>query len=144
VKLIANSGRSFCVFAAVSTGVQAARTVCHWCHCERVQTPVQPREGPLCSTICQEFRGYISQPSYILSTFWQSSYAVFCFIVPYLWIHGCCRKCFDTVSWHSWKQEDAWPVIIEWWGACMAICQGSASDLYMVQLMPLPPHYVFH
>jgi len=32
---------------------------------------------------------------------------------------------------------------IEWWGAGMVIClESSANDLHMVQLMPLPPHYL--
>jgi len=32
---------------------------------------------------------------------------------------------------------------IEWWRVGIVICLGwSANDLYMLQLMPLPPHHL--
>jgi len=41
------------------------------------------------------------------------------------------------------RQEGIWPVKTEWWGTGLVIClQWGTNDLHMVQLMPLPPHYL--
>jgi len=42
-----------------------------------------------------------------------------------------------SVLWYWWLgvRKSIWPVKIEWW---------DASDLYMVQLMPMPPHLLPH
>jgi len=37
-----------------------------------------------------------------------------------------------------------WPVETEWLGTGMVIClDRGASDLHIVQLMPMPPHYLW-
>jgi len=69
----------------VSARIQAARTVCHWCHCAGVKAAVQPRERSVCATILQKFWGNISESSHILSTIWQSVYAVFHLHVLLCW-----------------------------------------------------------
>ena len=45
------------------------------------------------------------------------------------------------VLWHCWLccGKGIRPVKIEWWGAGAGICLGRSADLYMSQLMPLPP-----
>ena len=54
---------------------------------------------------------------------------------------GCYLQCFDTVGWTSGRASGL--LKIEWWGAGMVIClQRNANDLHMVQLMPLPDHYL--
>jgi len=50
-----------------------------------------------------------------------------------------------SVLWHCWLSITKSILLVktEWWGASMAIClQRGASDLHMVQLMPLPPHHL--
>jgi len=49
-----------------------------------------------------------------------------------------------SVLWRCWLggRKGIRPVKTEWWGTGMVIClQRGANDLYIVQLMPLPPHH---
>ena len=50
-----------------------------------------------------------------------------------------------SVLWHCWLgvSKSTRPVETEWWGDGVVIClEWGATDLHMVQLMPLPPHHL--
>jgi len=50
-----------------------------------------------------------------------------------------------SVLWHCWLggRKGIRPVKTEWWGTGLVIwLEWGANDLHMVQLMPLPPHYL--
>jgi len=54
---------------------------------------------------------------------------------------GYCYYCLPSVLWHCWfgVRKSIWPVK----SADVVIClERGANDLYMVQLMPLPPYHL--
>jgi len=52
-----------------------------------------------------------------------------------------CLQCFAAVGWAAGRASGLKK--LEWCGTGMVIClEWGANDLYLVQLMPLPPHHL--